>query len=70
MEHRLRLGQVLALVRIVIAEDDGQRLLRLFGRKPKKAAVTGIMDAETFFEKIRKPVVLAGSQTPEYSNLR
>jgi hypothetical protein len=31
---------------------------------------TGIMDAETFFEKIRKPVVLAGSQTPEYSNLR
>ena len=31
---------------------------------------TGIMDAETFFEKIRKPVVLAGAQTPEYSNLR
>jgi hypothetical protein len=31
---------------------------------------TGVMDAETFFEKVRKPVVLAASQTPEYSNLR
>jgi uncharacterized caspase-like protein len=31
---------------------------------------TGIMDAETFFEKVRKPVVLAAQQTPEYSNLR
>ena len=32
-------------------------------------ANTGVMDAETFFEKVRRPVVLAASQTPEYSNL-
>jgi hypothetical protein len=31
---------------------------------------TGIMDAETFFEVVRKPVVLGSQQTPEYSNLR
>ena len=34
------------------------------------AANTGVMDAETFFERVRKPVILAASQTPEYSNLR
>ncbi len=33
-------------------------------------ANAGVMDAETFFERVRKPVVLAASQTPEYSNLR
>jgi uncharacterized protein YgiM (DUF1202 family) len=31
---------------------------------------TGVMDAETFFERVRRPVVLVASQTPEYSNLR
>ena len=34
------------------------------------AGNSGIMDAETFFENVRKPVVLATQQTPEYSNLR
>jgi hypothetical protein len=33
------------------------------------AGNTGAMDAETCFDKVRKPVVLAASQTPEYSNL-
>jgi hypothetical protein len=32
-------------------------------------ANTGIMDAETFFEDIRRPVILAATQTPEYTNL-
>src|SRR5262249_37422246 len=31
---------------------------------------TGVMDAQTFFAKVREPVVLAAPQTPEYSNLR
>ena len=30
----------------------------------------GVMDAQTFFAKVREPVVLAAPQTPEYSNLR
>jgi len=31
---------------------------------------SGVMDAQSFFTKIREPVVLAAPQTPEYSNLR
>ena len=31
---------------------------------------TGVMDAQTFFERVRKPVILNTPQTPEYSNLR
>ena len=31
---------------------------------------TGIMDAQTFYERVRKPVILNSPQTPEYSNLR
>ena len=30
----------------------------------------GVMDAQSFFTKMREPVVLAAPQTPEYSNLR
>jgi uncharacterized caspase-like protein len=30
----------------------------------------GVMDAQSFFAKVREPVVLAAPQTPEYSNLR
>jgi hypothetical protein len=34
------------------------------------ASNTGVMDAQTFFERVRKPVILSTPQTPEYSNLR
>ena len=30
----------------------------------------GMMDAQSFFDRIREPVMLAAPQTPEYSNLR
>ena len=30
----------------------------------------GIMDTQSFFAKVREPVVLAAPQTPEYFNLR
>jgi hypothetical protein len=31
---------------------------------------SGVIDAQSFFSKVREAVVLAAPQTPEYSNLR